>query len=65
MIGALLARKAIAGAFDALNRHDLSAFMSAWRDAWGFVFDGIGDDCPNEFSWLLSDANTANTEVMK
>ena len=40
MIGALLARKAIAGAFDALNRHDLSAFMSAWRDEGVFIYPG-------------------------
>ena len=40
MIGALLARKALAGAFDALNRHDLPKFMSAWRDDGAFVYPG-------------------------
>jgi hypothetical protein len=28
MIGAIMARKAIAAAFDAMNRHDLERFMS-------------------------------------
>ena len=40
MIGALIARKAVAGAFDALNRHDLSAFMAAWRDDGVFEYPG-------------------------
>ncbi len=40
MIGALIARTALAGAFDALNRHDLSKFMSAWRDDGVFVYPG-------------------------
>lgn len=40
MIGALVARKAIANAFDALNRHDLTKFMSAWRDDGVFVYPG-------------------------
>jgi ketosteroid isomerase-like protein len=40
MIGALVARKALAGAFDALNRHDLPTFMSAWRDDGAFVYPG-------------------------
>jgi ketosteroid isomerase-like protein len=40
MIGALLAKKALAGAFDALNRHDLPKFMSAWRDDGVFVYPG-------------------------
>lgn len=40
MIGALVARKAIAGAIDALNRHDLKTFMSAWRDDGTFVYPG-------------------------
>lgn len=40
MIGALLARKALLGAFDALNRHDLAKFMSAWRDDGVFVYPG-------------------------
>ncbi len=40
MIGALIARKAIAGSFDALNRHDLTKFMSSWRDDGVFVYPG-------------------------
>jgi ketosteroid isomerase-like protein len=40
MIGALMARKALAHAFDALNRHDLPGFMSAWRDDGVFVYPG-------------------------
>jgi len=40
MIGALVARKALASAFDALNRHDLPKFMLAWRDDGVFVYPG-------------------------
>jgi len=40
MIGALLARKAVAGAFSALDRHDLPQFMSAWREDGVFVYPG-------------------------
>jgi len=40
MIGALIARKAIAGSFNALNRHDLTKFMSAWRDDGVFIYPG-------------------------
>ncbi len=40
MIGAILARKAAASAFDALNRRDLEKFMSAWRDDGVFVYPG-------------------------
>lgn len=40
MIGALVARKAIAAAFEAMNRHDLSKFMSAWRDDGVFIYPG-------------------------
>ncbi|MGA9363918.1 MAG: nuclear transport factor 2 family protein [Bacteroidota bacterium] len=40
MIGAVVARKAIASAFEAMNRHDLPKFMSAWRDDGGFVYPG-------------------------
>ena len=40
MIGAILAKKALAAAFDALNRHDLVAFMSAWRDDGVFIYPG-------------------------
>ena len=42
MIGALLAKKKTAAAFDALNRHDLAAFMSGWRDDAAFVYPGEG-----------------------
>jgi ketosteroid isomerase-like protein len=40
MIGALVARKAVAGAFEAMNRHDLPKFMSAWRDDGVFIYPG-------------------------
>jgi ketosteroid isomerase-like protein len=40
MIGALMAKRALAGAFDALNRHDLVRFMSTWRDDGVFVYPG-------------------------
>ena len=40
MIGAIIARKAIAGAFEALNRHDLVKFMSAWREDGVFIYPG-------------------------
>ena len=40
MIGALVARKALTDAFDALNRHDLKKFMSVWRDDGVFVYPG-------------------------
>jgi ketosteroid isomerase-like protein len=40
MIGTLMAKRAIAGAFDALNRHDLEEFMSGWRDDAVFIFPG-------------------------
>jgi ketosteroid isomerase-like protein len=40
MIGALVAKKALASAFEALNRHDLSKFMSAWRDDGVFIYPG-------------------------
>jgi ketosteroid isomerase-like protein len=40
MIGTLLAKRGIAAAFGALNRHDLEAFMSTWRDDAVFIFPG-------------------------
>lgn len=40
MIGALVARQALTRAFDALNRRDLPAFMSAWRDDGVFIYPG-------------------------
>jgi ketosteroid isomerase-like protein len=40
MIGALVARKALAGAFDALNRRNLAKFMAAWRGDGVFIYPG-------------------------
>jgi len=40
MIGTLVARKAIAKAFRALDDHDLSGFMSAWREDGTFIYPG-------------------------
>lgn len=40
MIGVVLARRAIAAAYDAMNRHDLSTFMSGWRDDGVFIYPG-------------------------
>ena len=40
MIGAILSRRALAGAFDALNHHDLARFMAAWREDGIFVYPG-------------------------
>ena len=40
MIGAIMAQKALAGAFEALNRHDLVKFMSSWRDDGVFIYPG-------------------------
>jgi ketosteroid isomerase-like protein len=40
MVGALVAKKALANAFDALSRHDLPKFMAAWRDDGTFVYPG-------------------------
>jgi uncharacterized protein len=40
MIGAIIARRAIAKAFKALNRHDLDAFMAKWHDDGRFVYPG-------------------------
>ena len=40
MIGALIAPKALAKAFENLNRHDLAKFMSAWREDGEFVYPG-------------------------
>lgn len=53
MIGAILARKALAGAFDALNRHDLAKFMSAWREDGVFVYPG---DIPESGTFQGRDA---------
>lgn len=40
MIGALVAKNAISNAFDALNQHDLTKFMSTWRDDGVFTYPG-------------------------
>jgi ketosteroid isomerase-like protein len=40
MIGAMIAKKSLARAFDALNRHDLPTFMSAWREDGVFIYPG-------------------------
>lgn len=40
MIGALIAKRNIAAAFDALNRHDLEAFLKDWRDDAIFIYPG-------------------------
>ncbi len=40
MIGTLLARNALRGAFDALNHHDLQKFMSSWHNDGGFIYPG-------------------------
>lgn len=40
MIGALLAKKALASAYEAMNRHDLTAFMSGWHDDAVFIYPG-------------------------
>jgi ketosteroid isomerase-like protein len=40
MVGALVAKKALANAFDALNRHDLPKFMAAWREDGTFIYPG-------------------------
>lgn len=40
MIGTLMAKRGVAGAFDALNRHDLATFMAGWRDDGVFIYPG-------------------------
>jgi ketosteroid isomerase-like protein len=40
MVGTLVAKRALAGAFAALNRHDLANFMAAWRDDGTFIYPG-------------------------
>ncbi len=40
MIGTLLAKHALAGAFQALNDHELEAFMAAWSDDGVFIYPG-------------------------
>jgi len=40
MIGALIAKKKVAAAFDALNRRDLARFMAGWPDDGVFIYPG-------------------------
>ncbi len=40
MIGTLLAKRALAGAFQALNDHELEPFMAAWSDDGVFIYPG-------------------------
>lgn len=40
MIGALIARKAIADSFQAMNSHNLPKFISAWREDGVFIYPG-------------------------
>jgi ketosteroid isomerase-like protein len=40
MIGAFIAKKTIANSFEALNQHNLSKFMSTWRDDGVWVYPG-------------------------
>jgi len=40
MIGAILAKKSTAKAFEALNRHDLPKLMAGWRDDGVFIYPG-------------------------
>ncbi len=40
MIGAYLARRALLKAFNAMNRHDLPTFMSAWHEQGSFTYPG-------------------------
>ena len=40
MIGALVAKKAVAASFEAMNQHDLTKFMPVWRDDCVFIYPG-------------------------
>jgi ketosteroid isomerase-like protein len=40
MIATLIAKKATARAFEAMNRHDLASFMSGWREDAVFTYPG-------------------------
>ena len=40
MIGTIMTRGAVARSFEALNNHDLSAFMKSWRDDAEFIYPG-------------------------
>jgi len=45
MIGAFIAKKKVVSVFDALNRRDISAFLSAWRDDCVFIYPGDISAC--------------------
>lgn len=40
MIGAIIAKKAMVKAFQAMDNHDLKTFMSAWQDDAVFIYPG-------------------------
>lgn len=40
MIGAIMVKRTIPAAFEALNRHDLEAFMEGWTEDGIFVYPG-------------------------
>jgi len=40
MIGAIIAKKKIMAAFDAMNRKDISAFLSNWKNDSVFIYPG-------------------------
>jgi ketosteroid isomerase-like protein len=40
MIGTFIAKIQISKGFDAMNRHDLDKFLSAWRDDSTFIYPG-------------------------
>ncbi len=40
MIGALIVKKKVFSAFDALNRRDISVYLSGWRNDCVFIYPG-------------------------
>jgi ketosteroid isomerase-like protein len=40
MIGVFVAKKNVSAAFDALNRRDVPAFLSDWREDCAFIYHG-------------------------
>jgi hypothetical protein len=40
MIGAILAKRGVAGSYDAMNRHDLPEVMAGWRGDAVFTYPG-------------------------
>ena len=40
MIGAILVKRAVEKSYDAINQHDLTRFMAAWRDDGVFIYPG-------------------------